>query len=225
LRIGIWIVLCGLPATSQAAFDCASPALLRQGVKACDGNSSYSDAARICEDRYEAEIAAARTSLAQALTKVSSSDKQAKGLDNAKAGYDTAIARLRELVSLGKKLQAQIDTYKNEVVLPEDFGSVTQTGFSAKVFLDNNPCYKSTQDLLKLYSSLMGSRAQELELTAKIAQALASKAFKGEVSLTPEEIMPLLTNPKAPAGGKPTPAGRPAPGKSDITGTKPPSGS
>ncbi|MGZ3703725.1 MAG: hypothetical protein ACXWSD_18340, partial [Bdellovibrionota bacterium] len=147
MRIGFWIVLCGIPATASAAFDCASPALLRQAVKACDGNSSYSDAARICEDRFETEIAAARTSLAQALAKVSSSDKQAKGLDNAKAGYETAIARLRELVALGKKLQGQIDGYKNEVVLPEDFGSVTQTGFSAKVFLDNNPCYRSTQDL------------------------------------------------------------------------------
>jgi hypothetical protein len=215
----------GDSAGAAPALSCAPAAALRSVVKGCESNSAYSDAARLCVEKYEAAIGAARVSLAQALAKFSSVEKQEKALENAKGAYQSAIGSLHSLVALGGKLKAEISGYENEVVLPEDFESVGESGFSPQVFLDNNPCYKSTQDLLAVYAELMGSRAQELGITAKIAESLAEKAFRGEIKLHSDDLLPMLGTPAA--GGSPKEKSAP-PGKSgtsrrdqsDITGTE-----
>lgn len=202
------------------AVECASPRDLRRSVQSCGDNGAYSDAARLCEEGYEAEVKKSQDALTASLVEVARADKQSQSMSNARASYDRAIASLRALVKLGEGLQGRITAYKEEVVFPDDFGAIAGSGFSAKTFLDNNPCYKNTQSLLDVYAALTGSRAKELELTAQIAENLAGKAFRGELKLKPEEIQPMLrSRPTKGDAAAPKSSAHPQ-SPSDITGTK-----
>jgi hypothetical protein len=194
-------------------------AQLRGLVKQCEANSVYSDAARICEENFETSVTKARGDVAAALQKEAVASKQSQSEGSAKAGYDKAVATLKSLASQGKGLASEVEAYENEVVLPEDFEGIAGTGFDPNVFLDNNSCYRSTQNLLKTYSALLASRAKELELTAQIAAALSARALKGEQGLDFNSLLPALQGPgQGSATGAP-PAKKTGQGASDITGT------
>ncbi|HEY8278078.1 MAG TPA: hypothetical protein VIH99_00550 [Bdellovibrionota bacterium] len=206
---------------AQAEIQCASASALRPKVKECAQNGIYTEAAHSCVDRYESLIADSRSSLTQALERLALADKQSQAMTSAETAYDAVLDELKELAALGLRLQEAVSAYQQEVVLPEDFASLAGTGFSAKVFLDNNPCYRSTQDLIATYSKLLGSRAKELELTGKIAGQLKRKTLKGEKGLDASTILPMLS-PGSVSSTAPNvkPVKHPPQKQSDITGTK-----
>ncbi len=214
-------MLLTLPAGARAGITCDKREALRAQVKSCEDNMIYANAGKICLQRYEMAIAAARTKVASTLQAVASSDQQSKGLENAKKGYSLAIGSLRELVKQGKIFEKEIAEYKNEVVLPDDFGSATEAGLPAEEFLRHQPCYTDTQKLLKQHAKNIGLTAKELELTAEIAEELSKKAFQGEASLKNKDLLPLLDpSKKSKAGADNAAAGnKPKQGASDITGT------
>jgi len=220
-RLGLIVfgLMAGDAIAGVPAVTCPNVKEVRKLVKSCGDNSDYSDAARRCLDRYDAAIKKAQAALKVALEKVSSADRQSQSMEHAKAGYQEAIATLKALVASGKALQADVASYKNEVVLPEDFDGIGDTGFDPQVFLDNNSCYKDTQDLIASYSELIGLHAKELEISAKIAEALAAQTFHSETDLKAGAAAPKAAATKgvgaAPSNGKPAENG-----KSDITGTE-----
>jgi hypothetical protein len=210
----------GSPA-SAATLDCDQRQALRSLVKNCEGNVLYAEAGKKCLASYEAAIASAQEAVAKALRAVISAHQQAAGMENAKKGYETAVASLRALVQQGTRAQAQVGDHRNEVVLPEDFGSATAAGLPAEVFLEGQSCYSETQKLIQQYSELIGLSAKQLELTAKIAEELAQRAFRGESGLKGEDILPLLAPSRSSAGAVGKKGGpKASSGKSDITGTE-----
>lgn len=206
---------------AAAPLSCDQSAALRPRVKDCEDNLVYANAGKACLEVYEKAIVAARVKVAESLQAVVSSDAQNAGLENAKKGYGLAIDSLKALVKQGRVFEKEVANYKNEVVLPEDFGSATEAGLPAETFLRNQPCYTESQKLIKQHARNIGLSARQLELTAEISEELAKKAFRGESSLKNKNLLPML-EPK-PGKNQPSPAPLPAPkdksGKSDITGT------
>jgi len=210
-------------AAEAAAPSCDKSAQLRSLVKDCEDNIVYARAGKACLESYDAAILAARARVAESLKAVVNAEQQSAGLENAKKGYTQAIAALKELVKQGLKFEKEVASYKNEVVLPEDFGSATEAGLPAEEFLRHQSCYSETQKLIQQHARNIALTARQLELTAQISEELARKAFRGESGLKNQDILPLLQPGKA-ATGAGTGAGKNPPeaksGKSDITGTK-----
>jgi hypothetical protein len=201
-------------------FSCENPIVLRKLVKECNQNFAYSNAAKKCISNFETAVTAARKNLDLILSKISKSEKQSAGLANAKTAYEKAVATLLNLSDRGKILSKQIALYKNEVVLPEDFANIGDTGFSANVFLDNNPCYKDSQDLLSTYEKIMESLSEEVRLTAEISRKMQEKSFSGEQNL--ENNLPAPTAQEQKNGSETVPnapKGK-TPRTSDISGTE-----
>lgn len=221
----VFLLLAPPAFAADVPLSCESAASLRAKVKDCEGNLAYATAGKSCLDAFDAAVAGARASVAKALGAVVSADKQSQSMDNAKKGYQTAVATLGSLSEQGRRLGRQVESYKQEIVFPDDFGAAGEAGLSASIFLDNQKCYSATRKLVDSYAELLGLHAKELDLTKQIADALASRAFKGESNLKPGDILPLLSAPpaagEAKAGrAKTRKAGSSGAGKSDITGTE-----
>ena len=170
----------------------------------------------------DAAVAAAQGKMAEQLSVFVGSDRQAQSLENAKSGYKMSKDRLQALARLGYQLEKEVFAYKNEIVFPDDFGSAGAAGLRAEIFLEGQHCYQDTQKLVASFAELLGLHAKELELTAKISEGFAQKAFRGEQNLRPEDLLVLQKANSSPAKG----SGKNSPSKgeskkndSDITGT------
>jgi hypothetical protein len=168
--------------------------------------------------RFDAAVSESQTAVAAALGSVVVAGAQSGTMAGARKSYDSAIASLKALVTEGHALELVVQGYKTELVFPDDFGAAGQAGLSSSTFLEQQPCYRDSRNLVITYAEILGLHSKELALTAKIAQGLAAKALKGEGHLKPEDILPLLRS--NPAQGAGTPAGKPVQqNQSDITGT------
>jgi len=202
-----------------ATLSCDKSTQLRTLVKSCADNLAYAKAGKNCLSQFEAAIASSQGKVAKSLKEAASSDRQSAGLESAKKSYELAISELKDLVKQGKNFELEVANYKNEVVLPDDFGSVTEAGLPAEEFLRHQSCYSETQSLIKQHAKNIRLATRQLELTTKISAGLAQKAFRGESSLKNKDLLPLLQ----PKNGKtvvPKEAPRAKDGPSDISGTK-----
>jgi len=215
--LAFFLLCLSASAADPSDFHCENPSVLRARVKSCEENLQYASAGKKCLARYEAVIEAARAQVAKTLQAMASSDQQSAGLENAKQSYQMAISSLRALERKGNVLQIQVASYKNEVVLPDDFGSVTEAGLPAETFLEGQSCYRETQKLIKQYSELIALSAKQLSVTAQITEELAKRAYKGEASLKNKDLLPLLKTGAQEAEKIPP---KKKTGKSDITGTE-----
>ncbi len=192
------------PAAIDPVFSCAPPSQLRVRAKSCGDNSEYTDAAKACLDRYDAQVSATRARLAKSLEPGLAASAQQGSMKNASGDYSAAVSELKRLATQGEKLHLQLKGYKSEVVLPDEFGQLGprfQPGFA----LRTNHCYSDTQKLLGTYTKLMESRSKEVSLIARIAGQLQRRTRKGEGNLS--SVLPLLSGGKvssgAPLGAKP----------------------
>lgn len=208
-----------LPASAFAA---NAPCTLRVSVKSCEDNLQIANEGKACLKSYDAAILVAQAKVAKSLESVAAADQQSVGLENAKKSYALAIGALKDLVKEGEARRLQVEAYKNQVALPDDFVTTTEAGLPAEEFLRNQPCYTETQKLIQRHARNIGLSARQLSLTAEISEELAKKAFRGESSLKNKDLLPLI-QPKSAAGGAAKAAPKDPPkdksGKSDITGT------
>ena len=207
---------------ARAAVTCPPASSLRARVQGCEDNLAYAKAGKACLDSYEKEIEAEKGRVAKALSGLGGG-AQGASLDSAKKGYEAALKKLKALAERGAALSKQVADFKNEVVLPEDFGSATAAGLPAETFLEGQSCYSETQKLIRQYSEIIALDAKQLALTGGIAAELAKKALRGEGALDTKDLLPLLEPPKSGARGKGAPeagASKQKNGKSDITGTE-----
>lgn len=208
-------------APAEAAY-CRDFKSLKKKVEFCDDNEHYSEAAVLCLQALEKQVAAATKAMDKSLAKPGERSAQKDSLDNTDSNYKLSAATLNVLLAMAKGGAAEVLRYAESLELPEDADNEQITKGDVDGFIMQAECYSRAD---KVMNKVLGRYLHHiLSLERAKAASLANSGaanFSG-VKLDAQSFSTNLDPAPAPVPASRAPKG--PKGKnwnaSDISGTK-----
>lgn len=189
-------------------------------VNDCEENNVFAGQAKECREALGGEVNKASGALAKLIGQSGAGSQSANFSATAK-DYGTSAAELTRLIALATVAAADLDSYLDWVVLPEDVDNPEIAGNDMQKYAESIGCFGNNVKAIRDEINNVNAMRAQLEAARAASAALgggAAKAGEGIKATTslhpaPEPAGKQAVTPTAPGGDY-----RPA--QSDISGTK-----
>jgi hypothetical protein len=187
----------------------------------CEENSVFAAQAKECREALGQEVARASGALAKLIGQGGAGSQSGNFGATAK-DYGTSAAELTRLIGLATLAAADLDSYLDWVVLPEDVDNPEIAGNDMQKYAESIGCFGNNVKAIRgEIEAVNGMRAQ-LEAARAASGALGATAGKAGESIkaSPAPAAPAATGGVKQAGPPDDFKGAYRPGQSDISGTE-----
>jgi hypothetical protein len=213
---------------AQAADYCAPLARLAKANNSCvDNEVTFSEAAVLCLKKFDADVNLAGNLMSKNLlggTRNSAEKvKNQEGyFQGAEKDYAQANLKMAALILDGTRALAQVEEYKNNLAVPEDFENASVMGFTPDSFLASIPCYDDNEKILKTVAQDFRDKIAQLQKAHDVAFSHqdTSKGSKVGIGRDVASMNAPVAGGARGTGPKKFTKGSARNGSSDITGTE-----
>jgi hypothetical protein len=209
---------------ARAEFYCADPKMVESRAQGeCSNNEYVSEAAVLCLEKLEAEIAAARALVSTAAAAHSQASRKGQEGKEANAGADYAfseetLARLRKHAEQAQTEIVALD--KTVLAMPEDYDEPEVTGLSPEAYLRSVPCFSDNRKVIADVLLDIDEHVSDLEVARGAAAGLKAGTQHNAGAMGSAADLKKATGKKSGAGMGAKEAGSSKSPESTVTGVE-----
>jgi hypothetical protein len=195
---------------------CLPFAATKTNILRCEDNFQLGHMADECLSLLTREVTAHKQNAAV----LSATDSQQGAMNENKTAFDRAVNQLDALILKGESAKLAVNTYGNNLFMPEDYDNPKLTGMSTAKYLATVQCYAVPNRVIKEDAEMIELMLSDLKKVRASASVKSSTTAGQAEKLGSGVTAPL---PSAERGGAVAPpTGPKVPGyrPSDISGTK-----
>lgn len=194
---------------------------LQASVTDCDQNEYFAEAGVLCLEALEAEVKIAKAKLSASMTARNKATKKAQGktFDTSEGNYANAASVLAALIVRTQSTIKEVRRFAENLAMPEDADEPEVTGQSLEQYLDSEPCFSESRDVLDNVLTDLNEHLKDLQATQATSQAHELGSAQREAGVGSGLSGPLVKSQLGQGNKSSAPLGhgrRP----SDISGTE-----
>lgn len=188
----------------------------------CDDNKVFAAQAKECREALGQEVSRGSAGLAKLIGQ-GGAGSQSANFGATAQDYGTSAAELTRLIGVATLAAADLDSYLDWVVLPEDVDNPEVAGDDMQKYAESVDCFGNAVRAIRGEISAVNQMRTQLEAARAASGALGATAAKAGASVGAGPVAaPTETGGKKSDAPKTDFPGDHRPGQSDISGTKPP---